>query len=340
MKKIVLQRSVSVQCWNVLGTVAKARKRPELMPVLLRAHERSPTCADDVAEHLFFEQRSRRVVAERMLRIAETYGLLTQNDRWFTLTEAGLAALNSDQIFVPERGSWTIWASDDSLLDYPILRVEPWNEPTAWDDVQQRKNNHSDVREFVNVPLTLRRAMGRIAKPSGGGGGFLRVDNLAEKAEEADPNGELKVVWDVGDRKMRLVGTLGGSPVNTVLDAPDVASDDVWRQLLKAEGLWPDWDNTRGVLLVGFQDTNDRERESLLRDLAISAPVLSELGKFDPLTIQDVPIHAKSLHEAGHWAAWRLQSRLQDYATHERFDVWTKDAKEPFANYRISLPSR
>jgi hypothetical protein len=76
MKNIVLQRRIAVRCWNVLGMVAKASKRPELMPVLIRARERHQTSAEDIAEHLFFEQRARRVVAERLLRIAASYGLI------------------------------------------------------------------------------------------------------------------------------------------------------------------------------------------------------------------------------------------------------------------------
>lgn len=55
MRNIVLQRRIAVRCWNVLGMVAKSSKRPELMPVLLRARERNQTSAEDVAEHLFFE---------------------------------------------------------------------------------------------------------------------------------------------------------------------------------------------------------------------------------------------------------------------------------------------
>jgi hypothetical protein len=340
MRNIVLQRRIAVRCWNVLGMVAKSSKRPELMPVLLRARERNQTSAEDVAEHLFFEQRSRRVVAERLLRIAASYGLLAQNERWFMLTDAGVAALNSEQIFVPERGSWTIWASNDPLFDYPVLRVDPWNEPTALDDVQRGRNKDGDAREFVDVPRTLREAVGRVAAPPCGGGGLLRVDEVADKAEEVEPGDDLKVVWNVGERKMRLEGSLRGARLDTVLDAPGITREDVWQQLLEAEGLWSSWDRTRSALRVGFEETNDRERESLLRDLAITAPTLSDLGKFDALAIQDVPLHARTANDAGHWAAWRLQSRLRDYATRERFDAWTKEATEPFATYRISVPSR
>lgn len=341
MKSIVLKRRISVRCWNVIGVVAKATERAELMPVLLRARGRNPTTAEDVAEHLFFEQRSRRVVAERLLRIAVNHGLLAQNERWFTLTNEGFRALGDEQVFVPERGSWTIWASNDPLLAYPILRVERWIEPTALEDVQRGKNKDRDAREFRDLPRTVRNAERRVATPPCGDGGRLRVDEVAPKAEEVEPGDDLRVVWTAGETSMRLEGSLRGMPANTVLDAPRLTREDAWRRLLEAEGLWSRWDSTRSELLVGFDETNDRERESLRRDLAIATPTLGELGKFDALTIQDVPITASSVYEATRWAEWRLQARVGDYATRERFDTWSKEATEPFASsYRISVPSR
>lgn len=339
MKNMTLRRPVAVRCWNVLGMVAKSSKRPELMPVLLRARERSQTSADDVAEHLFFEQRSRRVVAERLLRIAESYGLLAQNERRYTLTEAGVAALDSEQVFVPERGAWTIWASNDPLLDYPVLRVDPWSEPTAFDELRG-KDKEGHEREFVDVPRTLRESVGRVGAPPGGGGALLRIDELADKGEAAQPDSTLHLVWNVAEQKMRLEGALRGARVSTVLDAPSLSPESVWQRLLESEGLWSRWDRTRAALLVSFDETNDRERESLLRDLAIRTPALADLGKFDAVTIQDVPLHARTANDAGSWAVWRLQARLRDYATSERFDAWTKEATAPFTSYRLSVPSR
>jgi hypothetical protein len=275
-----------------------------------------------------------------MLRIAASYGLLTQAERRFTLTDAGTGALASDQVFVPERGSWSIWASNDPLLDYPILRVDPWSEPTATDEVQRGKHKESEARVFVDVPRTLRVAVGRVAVPAGGGGGLLRVDELEDRAEEAEPGDDLNFVWNVGENTLRLEGTLRGARVNTVLEPPSVSVEEIWQQLLETEGLWSRWDHVRNALVVGFDETTDREREALLRDLAISVPTLGDLGKFDSVTIQDVPLHARTANDAAYWAAWRLQTRVRDYATSERFEMWTKDATSPFSYHQIAVPGR
>ncbi len=339
MTEISLTRTIDVQCWNVIGMVARACKRPELIPVLLRARERGRTSAEDVAEHLFFEQRSRRVVAQRLLHIAALYGLVTETDRLFSLTEAGLATLGSEQVFVPEHGSWTIWASDDPLLDHPVLRVDPWDEPTAREDLLGR-DKESIARDFVNVPPTLIRSVGRVATPPGGNGVVLRVDELADRCEVRAPDAALRLAWSVGEGTMRLQGTLRGAPLDTVLDPPSMHPEDVWRHLLEAEGLWPSWDPTANALLVDFDKTEDRERERLLRDLEFAAPTLPDFGQFDAVTIRDVPLQARNSSDARQWAEWRLRARLQAFATTERFERWRAEAAAPFAAHQLPSPSR
>ena len=134
-RRIILERPVNVGCWRTVGQVAKAGKRAELLPVLVRAQETGGTNARDLAGHLLFEPRSRRVVADRLLHIGAAYGLLDVDSHAFTLTEAGKEAIDTGEVFVPEDGAWTLWASDDPALPSPVLRIEPWNEPTAFDEI-------------------------------------------------------------------------------------------------------------------------------------------------------------------------------------------------------------
>ena len=113
---IILERSVTVRCWHVLGKVARARERPELMPVLLRARETGGTDARDLAEHLLFEPRSRRAVGERLLHIAHSYGLVKKKE--------------------PEQGASSIRASGVPLLSFSIPRIDPWKEPSPHEEIR------------------------------------------------------------------------------------------------------------------------------------------------------------------------------------------------------------
>jgi hypothetical protein len=340
MDSIVLHRTVNVRCWRVIGQVAKATKRTELMPVLLRARERGATDATDLAAHLLFEPRSRRVVAQRLLTIASRYGLLEERDRVFGLTESGEIAVATEHVFVPEHGTWTIWASEDLLLPGVVLHVEAWKEPTAYDEVRGEGREAAEDRSFEKLPRWLMAVRGSPSTPAASGGAQIRIDHLESAGEVTDPEASLRVVWDVMAGRSRLEGQLGGAHVKTALEPPRTPTAEVWRQLLESEGLWSRWDATHGTLRVGFDETSAGEREVMSRDVAFRRPSLAGLGAFEPMTVHRVPLGARSASDAERWARWRLCERLRDYATAERFATWSAEAIAPFQEFQPILPPR
>lgn len=344
MTRIILERSVKVGCWRVVGQVAKAGKRTELVPVLLRADENGGTDAKDLAEHLLFESRSRRVVAERLLDIATAHGLLEKDSRVFELTEAGKQAIHTGEVFVPEDGAWTIWASDDPALPSPVLGIEPWNEPSAYHEIVERNGKSAEGRRYEAPPDWLRPIVGATVTPATGNAARIRIDRLEKEAEKVDTHGSLRLRWNVGDTSLQLSGTLEGGRegrrVKTELEAPDISPDRVWRTLLEHEELLEQWDEDREVLCVPFDETGDAEREAMSRALEFESPSLPGYGTFESLTVAGVAITAESEHDAQSWAKWRLNARVRDYATSERYAAWCAEAAAPFSRYEVELPAR
>lgn len=331
---ITLKRTVPVGCWRVVGQIARASKRAELVPVLLRAQERGQTNADDIAAHLFFEARARRVVAERVLEIALAYGLLEKTQGRFVLTNAGHEAIHTDQVLVPERGPWTLWACKDPLLGCRVLRVDEWREPSAFDELRGK------ARDIRPLPSWLNEVAGKVERPCAGDGRSLRVDVLDGQGEPVPTDEALVVEWAVGAGQLRFTGSVGAKEVATDVEPPTPSRADVWRELLHGEGLWPSWDADRQALRVGFDDTEDTERETMTRSLRIERPQIDGLGVFDPIEVSGVKLAARSRSDAERWARWRLESRIQDYATERRMERWASEAKEPFSEHPIDLPSR
>ena len=346
-RHIELERSVSVRCWRVVGQIAKAGKRTELMAVLLRASENDGTDAGDLAGHLLFEPRSRRVVAERLLHIGVAYGLLEEKgSRIFVPTEAGRHAISTGEVFVPEDGAWTLWASDDPLLPSPVLRIESWNdEPSAYAEVAGNKRESARERRPGTLPEWLREVIKTPVTPAAGHAATVRIDHLEEQAEPVEVDGWLRLRWNVGDGRLQLSGTLerkqeGRRWTSTELAPPPVELGRIWRALLENEGLWKQWDDERQALRVSFDETKDAERETMSRDLEFTAPDLPGYGKFESLTVPGVAITAKSETHAQAWAKWRLNARIRDYATSERYADWCAEAAAPFDRYEIKLPTR
>ena len=335
---MVLTRPVAVQGWRVIGQVAKAEKRKELAPILERARENDGTNASDLADHLLFSH-SRKVVAERLLRIGTAYGLLERNDGEYTLTDGGKRAVKTEKVFVPERGAWTVWASEDPLLSSPVLGIEPWKEPSALDE--NRKRRESGEREFEPLPDWIRAACGlEISPPASEDCAAVRIENLDEEAEAVEIDASLQLIWNVRERQLRLHGKSNGKEIDSELPPPRKMTEHVWSALLEGEGLLKDWKPDIPALTVLFRETSERERTTMLRDLAFEKPSVPEHGSFDSLTVPGVPITAGSRDDAREWAEWRLKALVGDYATSRRYADWSKEAAAPFAEYRPELPDR
>lgn len=341
MNDIVLQRSIAVKCWRVIGTLAKAEKRKEIHAVLLRARDNGGTNARDVAEHLLFEPDSREGVAWRLLVMCESLGLLEKNeDRNWTLTEKGSDAVGSEHVFTPKDGTWTIWATNDPLVPDTILRVEPWCEPAAFNETGRGKRDSANERQFRDLPFWIKSAGDATISPAAGDGALVRLERLESKAEEVDPNAELRVMWDVTSEHVALTGRLGEREVNTELIAPDVERTTVWEQLLEGAGIREQWDPDNGGLRVRFDETDEAERQGMVRNVPFQRPWIDGLNRFDDLTVTGIRLLASSAPDARQWARWRLQERVHDYATEERFAKWVSEAIQPFEEFRPSLPTR
>ena len=336
---IVLTRSVVIRGWRVVGLVAKAGKRRELEPVLLRADEAGGTSAEDVAKHLFGAY-SRKVVAERLLRIGTALKLLEERrDRRFVLSDDGRRALESGQVLLPEQGAWTVWASSDPLLRVPVLRIESWDEQK--NAVFESRRDQEEERSFVSLPNWLGDARGKQFEPPASADGIaVRIDALEEKAEAVDPLASLSLEWNVTRGRLRLRGRWGEDTVDSELEAPRVTPSEIWDVLLYGEGLMEHWDGEGRALRVLFEDTTDSERESMSRELKFRKPRVPDYGEFDPLALSGVAITARSRGDACKWSNWRLNARVRDFATTGRYAAWWKEAVEPFAGYGLELPAR
>lgn len=342
-QQIFLRRKIEVKCWRVVGDVATAKRRPELLTVLQRANElKNGTDAADAAAHLLFESVSRRAVAQRLIDIANIYGLLEEREKRYFLTELGADALKVKQVFIPEHGTWTVWASKDPLLGQPILRVEPWREPTAYEEVRGKEKKAVEKRTFESLPDWLLEYEGvAIAPPGSGGGGRLILQGLERKAESvADTNASLMIEWDVSGETLSVKGRVASAEVDSTFSAEKDVLESVWTELLHREGMNDRWDADVAALRLKFNEVDLSERESMRRDMGFSSPSFGSLGVFDPMVVHDVPLQALTEADAQDWAVWRLEQRIRDYATISRYSSWVGEAAMPFSEFEIDLPDR
>ncbi|WP_315549930.1 hypothetical protein [Lautropia mirabilis] len=346
---IVLKRSIDIQRWRFQGEVGFLEKREELLSILLRVKENPETDSRDIAEHLLFEVVARVKVAERLLSIAEYYGLLIRTDSGFQLTSTGEEAIEREEVFVPQQGDWEIWASDDPMMESSILRLDSFKESKAYEETQGKLKDKAENRVFEEVPMYIRNAMKMPISPIAGKAMF-RVEDIARNGESVALKGSdridgrvddvLNLEWTVNDGGLRVRGSLGGNAVDAEMSVLGTSYDEVWKELLSNVGLLSQWDALNNALRVTFSETDDDERESCLRALYVERPFLDGLGEFEDVLIKNVALRASSVDEATIWADHRLRSRIRDYATERRFITWTEEAVKPFGEFNgLRLPA-
>ncbi|MCZ0942899.1 MAG: hypothetical protein OXJ53_07580 [Gammaproteobacteria bacterium] len=336
MKELTLKRDLEVWCGNVSGELAFGQKRDEVYAVACRMREVGETDANEIANHLLFaDNPTQKRIAKRLLHICEEYGVIQSNRGRYALTEDGERVADSQQVLVPEKGAWTVWASQDPLLQHPVLDVKPFQDPSAYDEVRGKdKDSERSMRDTPDWLRELRNSPFEItasAKPA-------RIDSIGIKAEPVESCATLRVDWAVGEGELRLVGKLGKREMDVALIAPENSPKELWRNLLESAGLWQDWDVHRQELRVFFEDTSEAERRSMVKRERIT-PLIPGLGSFDPLTLE-LRINAATPDDAQRWTEWRLVNGIDDYATSERYVEWARKAAQPFEHCDVRLPTR
>jgi len=343
---LTLTRRIGVFAWRVTGEVARATPRDWEIAVLKLVRDHETAEAEDVAAELL---DGRLPVARRLLHICERNGLIEGQGRAYRLTPAGVEAAESGRVFVPEEGSWTLWASRDPLLPTPILSVAPWSEPSAFDEVVRngrggRDGAGADDRHFERLPGWVTSVQGVPLVPTAGNGEAVRIDSFGkeQQAEPADPEAALRVTLRVRPEGVtcELTGRLDGRDVRVDLPPPELAHPAVWQTLLAGEGLDRQWDAVRAALRVGFGDTTERERATHERALTFTKPQLPDLGVLDETSVEGVPVASASIDDANAWARWHLRQSVEAYATAARFSSWQADALAHFPEFSVSLPDR
>ncbi|MBA0169930.1 MULTISPECIES: hypothetical protein [Pectobacterium] len=346
-EEFILRRNINVFCWNVKATISKEAKRDDLMPVLKRAKENDGTYGRDIADHLLGEEIGREIVGIRLLTICESLNLLEnrggKNRPRYFLTEEGEKALYSRYVMVPEEGTWTIWASDDSLLKYPILYVEPFREGSASDEVRGNKSKDSKARKdrFENIPHWLSNACSITKMPAAIGNEPIRLDHIDTKIERIADNARLSLEWRPEINSLKLNGSIKEISVNSTPKAPEISFSDVWQELLENEQLWHQWQEAKGRLLVSFDLTDNTERSLLQRRLDFVKPGIQKFGNFEQIH-RKVALFPQNQEDAQRWAEWKLKDQIHTYATEAEFAKWCQQALMLFEEYSnvIELPTR
>jgi hypothetical protein len=286
----------------------------------------------------------------RLLAVCKQMGLVDwdntkvrSGDSIARLTEEGLQASQGGDIFVPERGTWSVWVVQDPLIPEVerLLRVEPFREPTAFDEVGRKDRPREERRTTIDLPEWVQEACSVSGKLGWGDGRAISMLDIEAQGEPVDAvETRITLILRVAPGEaptVRLKGEIEGQRADYELEhAPAPGFDEVWRYCLG--GSAARWDGSR--LAVQYDTLDESERanfESHIRFESWSHPTH---GTFGPFHVPHVPLRPATDLDASLWANWLLVHRTQAYVRKADFIRRREEVQQTFVGYRLQLMSQ
>ncbi|TKC98027.1 hypothetical protein [Polyangium fumosum] len=301
-----------------------------------------------------------QIVGVRLVRVCEELGLLHRKDeRIVGLTPEGerVAEGGEPRVFIPQLGAWAFFWAEDPLLLQPLLRVEPWKEPTAHAEAEERRRRWKSREQETQRPikqtpralLELCDAQGMRAPlelPATQDGRPIRLVSLDKNAEIVEAEGELAVeiafLPGATEGSLRLRGSVAGKNVDQRM--PALAGWDharVFWELLRHNQIADLWNAQTGKLRIPFRSLQREEARKTFRlRLPFKGPEISGLGRFEDMSVEGIPIEPASQEDAQRWFEWLLVDRAAETQWPELYTRNTTELGALFPGFTLRAPAQ
>jgi len=326
--ELELRRKLKLKKYKIIAEIAKFKKREELVAVLKLAKNNGGQISPELICNKLLANKPVRV-GERILQRCQNLELF---DKTNSLTEVGLTAAEEELIPDLERGVFSIWVSEDSILSNreKIVKIDYGSESTT--DII-RKDKASKAINIENwITDNCKEMEGLVID-----GERVRIENIEKKgqAEEISKEEELWIKWKISDKHPSSMKSTGFIKRN--LEPPKIAFEKIWLNLLKENAIF--WDNNDLSLTVNFDYLEDYEKRNFERDDKILQPEIDSLGIFEAVTIK-YRIKPRTENDASKWAKWILINTIKNYLNEYEYDKFKKRILEQFSEYSLKLPTQ
>lgn len=356
---IRLQRTIEVCCFDVEGTVAFGRSRPEFLAV--------GRLAADLGRHITAKDISRELLAPLPPAVGRSVldrcvhlGLLEYADSRGAarLTAAADLLLERNVVLSPEEGVFRFYYTDDPLVGGSLLHVVAIDTPEAKDERKALNGNGrvGRVERGDGTPTALAEA-GEQPATSLATGELFQVQRVARQGARAMSEGlRLTLMWTPEALvRVQLEGRLSspnrkaGIDVDAALEPvpvlTDSSYDDIWVALVNAATdvdidtllLW------RGrvqesALPTSVADWPDAGRRTMVVDVPVPETRFEGMGDFEPTELSNVRLVPQSAVAAREWAEWLQWDDIDSYMMPARLIEIAVAARRRMAPWRPTLP--
>lgn len=274
-------------------------------------------------------------VASELVRLGIIEPQLNQSrssaTSYYEPTETGRWALQEGQVPVPEKGVFILTGTTDPLFAEPVIACRPKEggkeTRQEFDRIVQSSRNggkspDKSQRQEGNTSAwfdELRKATPKVLTLAAQNCEPIQITDIDEKISPVQPEGRISV-------HLRL--SLGSTPEMAVIRSDgkkerktvaETAFNLTLMDLMKCLFRERQYDfvecGNAPALLVSYEEVKDNPSEinSMRRTAAVRAPEIQGFGRFDDVTVSDLPLLPQTLEDAGNWVRDCLINGITTY---------------------------
>jgi len=336
MEPLALSRQLKIEKFEAIMEIGRQQRREELLAILMLAEEHGGKVSPkDVSQELLQERPE--LVGKAIVDRCRDLGLLDESG---VITPIGREALRTGNVFVPEKGRYVLWFTEDPLVSQKLIHIEPKEESYLNDEVAIIKTRGTkQVTEPEPLPKKIMTLARGIYDLMGKGAGSVVIRTIEANGLTCPlgPGDNARVTLRIDHKDSRLEISGG---FERLLKAPSLDFQEVWISALGP--LARLWAHSRDspALKTSFDELSSKELTSFSKTVTLTRPTLERYGEFDDTSVDDVPIVPRTSADAASWARWLLKRSVIGYADDERYKRLVESCMSRFPDFPgIKLPT-
>ena len=322
MNKLELNREISVECHEVLGTVGLPQKREYIIFILRIADGQGVVSSTDVSRELL--GNGRLMVARRLLKQCEHLQLLKDDGgERYRLTDTGLTTLRQGMVYIEVESVWRVWTTTDVLVPQKVLLVE---EVKNLQRGVRSEDGQADMASEM-LPQLLKDVRNQILNIPFGEYKSCTLNFKDRCAPRKDLDKKVLLTLQSDEAQTRVILSLDSSLEQ--IDVLNTQQRMIVDELMSKSMYFNKWEKGYHVLATTFKELNDTEITSMSKTIHIDSPEIDELGKFDAVQFS-VVIYPESQLDTDDWANWFISRMITDFVVNGKYEDWKQNVAEKF----------
>lgn len=338
MKPLSLTRRIDLEKYDLLMEIGRQENRQELHSILLLGLDTGGKITpNDICEKLLLDRPLQ--VGRAILDRCRYLDLVDYDDR---LTDIGYEAIKNEKVFIPERGRYLLWYTDDPLHKSKVLHIEGLAETPLYNEIHVNRNGNQQTNneKTEEIPNKIKALEGKTLTIFGKGKSRIQIRKINTQGikKKLDANESQRVTLKLNPKQISKTAFDGRFKFEE--PKPEINYEQSWRSILGPHSAQWETINNHSALKTNYLGLDEKELFSFTTNLHLNKPTLYTYGQFEDTTIQNIPIKPATQSDAMKWGKHLLKKSINTYMNQKIFAERQEHTRTKFPDYpNLTLPS-